>query len=381
VILLAGSSLLIQSFFRLTKVDPGFRVAHLLTFQVMLPDSKYGQETERAAFFSQFLDEIKALPGAISATADIAPPFDGLGLTTSVTIVGGPAQSSGKALLTHVRVIETGYFRTMGIPLLHGRTFDEREFAQQSNVVIINKAFVDDYFRGKNPLGQEIILYLAGETGKPDVPDEIIGMVGDVHESSLAAAPDPLVYWPYPEAPYKLMTVVVRTATPPLSLVPAIRGALHHMDKDEPMAKISTMDQLVASSVAHSRFMMFLLSAFGGLALVLACIGIYGVTAYSVAQRTREIGIRMALGAQESDMLRMVIGQGLKQALIGVGAGVAGAFGLTRLSSGLLYGVRPTDPLTFVTVSLILTGVALLACYIPARRAMRVDPMVALRYE
>jgi putative ABC transport system permease protein len=382
LVLLVGSGLLIESFFRLTGVDPGFRVAHLLTFQVTLPDSKYGQETERAAFFSRLLDGIEALPGAISATADLAPPFDGLGLTTTVAIVGEPPRPPEEAVGTHVRVIEPGYFRTMGIPLLHGRAFNEPEFTQQSNVVIVNKAFADAYLHGKNPLGQKIIIYISASGGKVEnLPDEIIGVAGDVHESSLAAAPYPLAYWPYPELPYKVMTVVVRTATPPLSLVPAIRAALDQIDKGQPMAKIGTMDQLVADSVARSRFTMLLLSAFAGLALALACIGIYGVMAYSVAQRAREIGIRMALGAQKRDMMRMVIGQGLKVALLGVGAGVAGAFVLTRLLSSLLYGVGPTDPLTLTAVSLVLIGVGLLACYIPARRAMKVDPMVALRYE
>jgi putative ABC transport system permease protein len=336
-----------------------------------------GKKRHALHFFSQLLDEIRALTGATSATADLAPPFDGLGITTLVSIVGEPPRPSGECLGTHVRVIEPGYFHTLGIPLLHGRTFNEREFGQQSNVVIINKAFADEYFRGKNPLGQKIIIYMSASS----VPDEIIGVVGNVHESSLAAAPDPLVYWPYPELPYKVMTVVVRTTTPPLSLVPAVRGVLHRIDKDQPMAKISTMDQLVATSLVRSRFMMLLLSVFAGLALVLACVGTYGVMAYSVAQRTREIGIRMALGAQKSDMVTMVINQGLRLALIGVGVGIAAAFVLTRLLSGFLYGVRPTDPLTFITVSLVLTGVALLACYVPARRAMRVDPMVALRYE
>jgi predicted permease len=381
LVLLTGSSLLIRSFLRLTEVNPGFDVAHLLTFQLTLPDSRYGRETARAAFFSQFLDEIRTLPGAISATADVAPPFDGLGLTTLASILGEAPQPPGDALRTLVRVIEPGYFRTMAIPVLRGRTFNEREFSRQSNVVMINKVFADGYFRGKNPLGQKINLHLVGVTGKPDLPDEIVGVVGDVHESTLAAAPDPLAYLPYPEAPYKAMTVVVRTATPPLSLVPAVRGALHRMDKDQPMARISTMDQLVANSVARSRFMMFLLSAFAGFALVLACIGIYGVMAYSVAQRTREIGIRMALGAQKNDVLKMAIGQGFRLTLLGIVMGIAGAIALTRFLSSLLYGVRPSDPLTFVAVSLLLAAVALLACYIPARRAMRVDPMVALRYE
>jgi putative ABC transport system permease protein len=381
LVLLVGSSLLIESFSRLTDVNPGFSAAHLLTFQMTLSDSKYRQETARAAFFSQLLDEIGALPGAISATADLAPPFDGLGLTTTVAIVGEPPRPPGEALGTLVRVIEPGYFRTMDIPIMHGRTFDEREFAQQSNVVIINKAFAEEYFRGKNPLGQKIIIDMASLTRKDNQPDEIIGVAGDVHESSLAAAPYPLAYWPYPELPYKVMTVVVRTATPPLSMIPAIRGALHRLDKDQPMARIGTMDQLVANSVAHSRFTMLLLSAFAGLALALACVGIYGVMAYSVTQRTHEIGIRMALGATKRNVLALVIGQGFELALLGVATGIAGAIALTRFLSSLLYGVKPTDPPTFIVVSLVLITVALLACYVPARRAMRVDPMVALRYE
>ena len=381
LVLLVASSLLIQSFLRLIEVNPGFRVTHLLTFQVTLPASKYGQETARAAFFSQLLDEIGALPGAVSATADLAPPFDGLGLTTSVAIIGEPARPPGEVLGTLARVIEPGYFRTMGIPLLRGRTFNEREFAQQSNTVMINKTFAEEYFHGENPLGQKIIIYAAAQNGKDNPPNEIIGVVGDVHELSLAAAPKPLVYWAYPELPYRVMTVVVRTATPPLSLVPAIRGVLRRIDKDQPIAKISTMDQLVANSVAGSRFTTLLLSAFAGLALVLACIGIYGVMAYSVVQRTQEIGIRMALGAQQHDIRRLVLGHGAKLTLIGVAIGIAAAFGLTRFLSSEVYGVTATDPLTFIGVAILLALVALLACYIPARRAMRVEPIVALRYE
>ena len=382
LILLTGSSLLVQSFFRLTEVNPGFRVAHLLTFQLTLPDSKYAQATAHATFFSQFLNDIRALPGVTSASADLAPPFDGLGLTTSTTIVGAPAQPSGKTLITHLRIIEPDYFRTMDIPLLHGRTFDQREFAEQSNVVIINKTFADEYLRGKNPLGQKITIYVSATSGKEqNRPDEVVGVVGDVHESSLATAPDPLAYWPYPELPYKIMTVVVRTATPPLSLVTPIRGALQRIDKEQPLSKISTMDQLVANSVAPSRFTMLLVSSFAGLALVLACIGIYGVMSYSVAQRTHEIGIRVALGAQRSDVLRLVVGQGMRSTLIGIAVGLVAALAFSRVLVSFLYGISDKDPLTFIGVSVLLVLVALLACYIPARRATRVDPMVALRHE
>jgi putative ABC transport system permease protein len=377
LVLLAGSSLLIKSFFRLTEVNPGFHIAHLLTFQITLPDSKYRQDRVRAAFFSQFLGKIRALPGTISTTADVAPPFSGIGAATDVAIVGEPPRPPGQSLGTDVRVIEPDYFSTMDIPLLRGRTFNDHEFAQQSNVVIINKTFADKYFGGRNPLGQRIIIDMKDK----NLPDEIIGIVGDVHESSLASAPDPVSYWPYPELPYSVMTVVVRTATPPPSMVPAIRQTLQQIDRDQPMAKIATMDQLVSDSVASSRFTMVLLSAFAGVALVLACVGIYGVMAYSVAQRTHEIGIRLALGAQRRDVLRLVLGQSARLALIGVGIGLAAALMLTRLMTTLLYHVSASDPWTFAAVAILLTFIALLACYIPARRAMSVDPMVALRYE
>ena len=377
LVLLAGSSLLVQSFLRLTGVNPGFHAAQLLTFQLTLPHSKYREDGARAAFFSQFLAKIRALPVTISATADVAPPFSGGGAATDFAIVGEAPRRPGESFGTDVRVIEPEYFRTMNIPLLRGRTFTEREFAQQSNVVIVNKTFADKYFAGKDPLGQKIIIDMKDQ----NLPDEIIGIVGDVHESSLASAPEPVSYWPYPELPYSVMTVVVRTASSPVSLVPPIRAALQQMDKDQPMAKIATMDQLVSESVASSRFTMLLLSTFAGLALVLACIGIYGLMAYSVAQRRHEIGIRLALGAQRRDVLRLVLGQGSRLALTGVGIGLAAALILTRLMTTLLYGVRPGDPLTFATVAVVLTGIALLACYIPARRAMQLDPLLALRYE
>jgi putative ABC transport system permease protein len=377
LILLAGSSLLIQSFFRLTEVNPGFHTEHLLTFQIALPDSKYVQEQQRAAFFTQLLGKIRALPDALAASADVTPPFSGLGAATDFAIVGEAPLPAGEAHGTAVRVIEPDYFRTMGIPLLRGRVFQTREFADASHVVIVNQTLAEEYFPGQNPLGQKIIIDMKDQ----NLPDEIIGVVGDVRETNLSSAPYPLAYWPYPELPYSVMTVLVRTATPPLLLVPAIRDALHQMDKNQPMAKISTMDQLVANSVARSRFTMLLLSAFAGLAVVLACIGIYGVMAYAVTQRTHEIGIRLALGAQRDDVLRLVLQGGARLALLGVGIGIAGALLLTRLLSALLYGITASDPLTFVGDAVLLTFVALIACYVPARRAMRVDPIVALRYE
>ena len=377
LVLLAGSGLLIQSFLRLTRVNPGFHVAHLLTFEITLPDSKYRQDLARAAFFADFLGKIRALPGTLSATAAFAPPFSGIGAATDFAIVGQPPARPGQSFGTDVRVIEPDYFRTLDVPLLRGRTFNDREFAQPSNVVIISKTFAEKYFGGRDPLGQKIIIDMKDK----NLPDEIIGVVGDIHESSLASAPEPVSYWPYPQLPYSIMTVVVRTATPPTAMVPAIRHTLRQMDKDEPMAKIAAMDQLVSDSVASSRFTMLLLSGFAGLALVLACVGIYGVMAYSIAQRTQEIGIHLALGARRADVLRLVLGQGARLALLGIGIGLAAALILTRLMTTLLYRVSASDPFTFAAAVILLAFVALLACYLPARRALRLDPMVALRYE
>jgi putative ABC transport system permease protein len=377
LMLLAGASLLIQSFFRLMSVDSGFQASHLLTFQISLPATKY-DDRARGSFFTQLLDNIHGLPGVISASADVTPPFSGLGAATDFSIVGEPPLPPGEAHGTSVRVIEPDYFHTMGIPLLSGRSFSEREFAQQLNVVIVNKSLVDKYFSGKNPIGQKLIIDMK-EDG--NLPNEIIGVVGDVHLSDLASAPSPLAYWPYPEMRYSSMTVLVRTATTPLSLVGPIREVLAQLDKDQPMAKIATMDELVGDSVARSRFTALLLSCFAGVALLLACIGIYGVMAYTVAQRTQEIGIRVALGAQRADVLRLVLGQGFRLAAIGVTLGVAGALALARLMTTFLYSVSAADPATFVGVAILLGSIALLACYIPARRASRVDPIIALRYE
>jgi putative ABC transport system permease protein len=274
-------------------------------------------------------------------------------------------------------VIEPDYFPTMGIPLISGRTFSDREFAEQSNVVIVSKAFAEKYFPGKNPIGQKVVIDMKDK----NLPDEIVGVVGNVHLSDLAAAPYPLAYWPYPEIRYPSMTLVVRTATAPLSLVDPIRQILAHIDKDQPMAKVATMDQMIGDSVARSRFTTLLLSCFAALALVLACIGIYGVMAYSVAQRTHEIGIRLALGAQRREVLRLVLGQGARLAAMGVAIGVVAALALARLMTSLLYGIAARDPLTFTGVAVVLTLVALGACYVPAYRATRVDPILALRHE
>ncbi|MFZ3258560.1 MAG: FtsX-like permease family protein, partial [Candidatus Acidiferrales bacterium] len=276
-----------------------------------------------------------------------------------------------------VRVVGLDYFRTMGIPLTQGRNFSPAELATEKHVVIVNDTFVRNYFPHTNPIGQKITI----DMKDTNVPSVIVGVVGDVHGADLTAAPWPTVYWPYPELAYSQMTVVMRTETDPLALVSSVRQIVQQMDKDEPISNIATMDQLISDSVARSRLTAVLLGVFAALAMILACIGIYGVMTYATAQRRNEIGIRMALGAQRGDILRLVLGQGVRLAILGVVIGIAGGLALTRLLQSLLFHISASDPLTFAGVAILLTLVVLAACYLPARRAMRVDPMDALRYE
>lgn len=280
-----------------------------------------------------------------------------------------------------VRVVGPNYFFTMQIPLHAGRDFNPEEFTQARHVVIVNQAFVDRYLSGVNPLGQRAVIFMMSLEESKNPPSDIIGVVGDVRQIGLATPAQPTVYWPYPELVYNEMAILVRTANDPLASVSAARSELRQMDAELPMAGIATMDQLLAGSVSRSRFTMLLLGIFAAIALVLASVGVYGLVAYTVAQRTREFGVRMALGANRRDVLRLVLSQGARLTLFGIGLGVAASLAATRVLAILLYGTSATDLPTFTAVALLLALVALAACYIPARRATRVDPIVALRYE
>jgi putative ABC transport system permease protein len=311
-----------------------------------------------------------AASGAISFL-----PLTGLGAATSMRIIGEPEPPKGQEPVTDVRVISRDYLEAMGVPLMEGRLFNERDAADAKGRVIINETMARKYWPGESPIGKRV------QISWDNVEDEVIGVVGDVKHAALDAAIRPMTYWPFARSPYGTMTVTIRMAGDPTSIVNAVVALVRQRDPELVVANIKTMDEVVENSVAERRLTMMLLAIFAGAALLLAAVGIYGVIAYGVMQRTREIGIRMALGARRVDVLGMVVRQALALTVIGIAAGSAGALLLTRLMEGLLFQVRPADPLTFAAVSGLLTAVAALASYIPGRRATRVDPIVALRAE
>ncbi|MDQ3252890.1 MAG: ABC transporter permease [Acidobacteriota bacterium] len=376
LVLLVGSGLLIKSFWQLLQTDLGYRTERVLAHGLPISRTKYGEPQQAAAFYQQVLRHVETLPG-VAATGYVSLlPLDGNDVWDSFKIEGRPPFAPDDTADARSQVASPDYFRAMNIPLLRGRMLSERDAKDASQVIVVNEALTRRYFAGKDPVGQRIII--EGETATR----EIVGVVGDVRHQGLDKGADPEFYSSYLQSPHYNLQLVMRTASSdPAGLASAVRNAIRELDKDQVVGAMGTMDELVAESVAPRRFNMTLLAAFASVALVLASIGIYGVMAYSVTQRTHEIGIRMALGAQRSDVLRMVIRQGMLLAFVGVAVGLVAAFALTRVMASLLYGVSATDPMTFIGVAMLLAIVALLACYIPARRATKVDPMVALRYE
>jgi len=374
LVLLIGAGLLLNSFVRLSNVPPGINPQNVLTMQVTLPDKKYPDAERRAAFFERTLERIENLPGVEAAGAVWTMPLAGYSPDTSFTVFGRPGQPA-TSYQTDFDFCSPDYFRAIGIPLLKGRFFEQRDRADAPRVVIINEALAREHFPNEEPLGKRIQL------GKIDEQWEIMGVIGNVRQRGLGESVRPSVYRPLAFIWSGNGHLVVRTTGAPLGMAESVRKTILEVDPSQPVANVRTMEEVIAASVAQRRFILMLLGGFAGAALLLAGIGLYGVIAYAVSQRTREIGIRMALGATRSAVLALVLRQGMKLAGIGVLLGTAGGLGLTRVLTGFLYEVKPTDPATFVSVSLILTLVAVLACWLPARRAAKVDPMEALRYE
>ncbi|MGH9865444.1 MAG: FtsX-like permease family protein, partial [Candidatus Acidiferrales bacterium] len=380
LVLRAGAGLLIKGFSRLRAVNPGFNPANVLTMYLQLPATRYAKTPKQTQFRRELLTRLNSLPGVQAAmVSDI--PLGGNYLSHNFVIDGRPPVPVGDEPEIQSLSVMGDYFRVMQIPIRAGRDFTDMDREGQPLVTIINEAAVKEYFPHQSPLGARV------DWARRDGPHKwmtVVGVAADVKHSGLNQPTDPAVFAPYAqsdEAWRRWMSLAIRTRSGSTGLVDEVKKQVWSLDSQIPLSNVQSMDELLAASLAEQRFNMILLGAFAGLALVLAAVGIYGVMAYTVSQRTHEIGIRMALGAQRGDVLRQVVGQGAKLALAGIVIGLAGAVVLTRLMASLLFDVKPTDPLTFAGVAIVLAIVALAACYIPARRAMRVDPMTALRYE
>jgi len=382
MLLLVGAGLLLRSFSRLQDIPPGFQADHLLVADLPLSLTAYAKPEQRFQFFDRIVERVKSLPGVRSAGAASFLPVSGGGGLLHFNIYGRPPKSPHDYIATGYRTTTPNYFETLGMPLAEGRFFTAADTEKAPAVVVINATMAKTYFPGETPLGKRLQV---GATPESDVPwMEVVGVVGDVRQG-LDLDPKAEMYLPYRQAdqvlPVFQLSIVLRTATDPLLQASALRSALAEIDPNQPLVRVRTMEENMAATVAQPRFRTWLIGIFAGLALILAGVGVYGVMSYTVTQRTSEIGIRVTLGAQPEDVFRIVVGEGLRLALTGVGAGLLGALALTRLLRSFLYGVSAYDPLTFVGVALILTLVAVAASFFPARRATLVDPMVALRYE
>jgi predicted permease len=381
LVLLVGAGLMVRSFDSLVSVHPGFDPDNVLTGQATMTRDVYKQHDERVRFVEQSLGRLTALPGVTSA-AFVAPmPFSGGDVGGDFRIEGHPDPEPGKEPAAKVRSVTSQYFQALGIPLKKGRSFDERDRRTGVGAVVVNESLATRYFPGEDPIGRFISNIGANQNEGDPKRWEIVGVVGDVHHKSLTTAVSPELYLPYQQNSWDWGNFFVRTTGDPAASSDSFTDAIRAGDKTVAVATVRPLTQAISNTFAQARFYTLLFSLFGGGGLLLMLMGVYSVISYTVAQQTQEIGVRMALGAQASDVLRLVIGKGLILTAIGVGLGLLGALAMTRLMQTLLFGITATDPATFAAVAGIMTLVALAACYVPARRAARVDPLVALRYE
>ncbi|HET7217273.1 MAG TPA: ABC transporter permease [Vicinamibacterales bacterium] len=375
IVLLAGAILLLRSFARLTNVDPGFRPEHVLAFRIGLPEATYPEDHNRIAFFDRLIGSLESIPEVASAGMIQALPMRGDYLL-SFTIQGRPAAKPNEEPSANHRVVSPHYFKTLGIPLLRGRTFTPQDAQKSPMVAIVDQKFVDRYFPEEDPIGKGIDI-----GNGTDGFYEIVGVVGNVRQASMDANPEPTMYVPYTQDVFSSMWVVARSNGDPSDLVANARAAVRSIDATLPAYAMTPLPAVISDSLAQRRFSMLLLGTFALLALFLAAVGLYGVVAYTVSQRTQEIGLRMAIGAQRGDVLRMVVGGGMKLAVLGVVIGIASALAMAQVVATMLYEIKPFDPASYTATATILIAVAALACYVPARRATRVDPVVAMRQE
>jgi len=379
--LLVGGGLIVRSFNRLQHVDLGFRPDHLLTMKMILPESKYSEHRQRVAFVDQVVEQVRNLPGVISAGTTTNIPLEReITYDAVFNVEGRPPPNPNDVPTTANRLVSSDYLKTVGVSLLRGRLIDESDRAGKPLVVVISEELARQGWPGEDPLGKRIKRVRPGQ----DFPwMTVIGVVKDVKEDLFNYRINrPVWYVPYAQVANNFpVNLVLRTSADPTSLTTAVREVVHGVDPDQSISNVMTMNENLGRVLVTERFSAILMSALAGSGLLLAALGLYGVMAYSVSRRTMEIGVRVALGAQRLHVLRLILGQGAKLTLLGVAIGLAAAWGLTRLLASLLFEVNATDPATFVSISLLLVSIALLACFLPARRALAVDPMVALRYE